>query len=319
MALIHTDTRAQSLTSIHLVAFAAALAIGPLGCAATGGSSGGGSGAADTATATDTGGGGGADTTAGADAAVGADTGGADTGGTATEVTVADVKKNDKAAKCSAPAFQNFMEGVTLRDLVVVTSVEKQKTFDAVYVQSKGGGEWSGLYVKRSSKPDDGGADNAFRALKPGDVITVTGGALTYYCFTEFDAKLWSKETAVEAPVATTLTVDAIGETASTDDNEKYEGALVTLNDVVVSNVEFKGDDGKTHGEIVIGKDENDQSLIVKPSLAWSTGFSSYDGDSKTWSVHVEKGKKYSSITGVLTYDFNKYRLVPVSAAAMVD
>ena len=310
----------NSLRCIRLVALLAAMALAALGCADTGSGGGGGGGGttADTTTSgadTTTGGG---DTVSGGDTASGSDAV-SDTGGGGTEVTVADIKQAPMAAKCSAPAFQNFKEGVTIRNLVVVTKVEQQTSFDGIYVQAKGGGKWSGLYVKRSSKAADGGADAAFRALQPGDVITVTGGALTYYCFTEFDAKLWSKEDAVEAPVASTLTTADVGEKASVDANEEWEGALVTLNDVVVSQIDVKGDDGKTHGEIMIGTSDSDESIIVKPSLAWATPFSSYDKDSKTWTVLVAKGKKYSSVTGVLTYDFSKYRLVPLGAAAMID
>lgn len=280
-----------------------------VGCADVGGSGGG---------TTDTSTGGGSDTTAGSDSTSGGSDGttGSDTGagGEAQVVTIKEMQEEMEKLDCTKFSFTNGPKGVKLVDVVVASPIQfkaiksKNGDLDAAYVQSKGGGLWNGIYVTAAN----GGE---FGKLKMGATVTLEGEVKDYYCATQFDAKVITPGTAaVEMPVATTITLDKLGDKAAETDNEAAEGVLISIENVVVSDNEPLGTDGNPHGEFYVGKDKSDKSILVAPGF--STTFSK-KGDDGYYRAIFEVGKEFNSIRGIVTYSFGKWRLIPVGDAGL--
>ena len=269
--------------------------------------------------ATDTGGSssGGAADTGGSSSGGTTDTGGG-SGSTAKEMTVEEVLKlaqtaQPKVAKC--PQFVNPPAGkkIAVKGLRLVTPVYgAAKTLDGVFVQSGKGGPYSGLRLV-------GEKGKAFKDLKKGDVIDIEGQVVVFYCEVQVSVdKVTKTDAAVEAPVSVTVTFDDVGESAASDKVNSYEAAFISLENVVITDKEALGTDGKPHGEIWIGAKDGDKSLMVKADLKWPVTFYSYDKDSKKWSTSLTDGTKLKSISGILTYSFEHWKLMPLSDDMLV-
>lgn len=271
---------------------AAALALSA--CANT--SSGTTGGAADTAAGT-------TDTAGKADSATGTDNGGAKDGSSAgTEKSIVDLQKASEA--CPSPDPQTWGEaaGVTIRE-AVVTSPAKKQTSDGgllgVFVQQKGGGQYSGIYVIGSKTSEIG-------QVKPGDIITITGDVKDYFCATQISNKFTTIEAGTAIPTAITVTTDDIGDIAGKVKTEPYEGVLVQLENVVVGP-EALGSDGKPHGDYYIGKTADDKALRMGSAFF---GIYMSDKEGTVFTPKYPTGTKLGSVTGVLEYSFGTYRLV---------
>jgi predicted extracellular nuclease len=288
-----TNARVRFFNRTAVLTCAAALALSA--CANT--SSGGTGSAADTAT-------GGTDTSSPKDSATGGDTGsgGTDTSTAGTEKSIIDLQKASEA--CPSPDPQTWGEalGVTIREAVVTTPTKKQTSdggLIGVFVQQKGGGQYSGIYVIASKTSEIG-------QVKPGDIITVTGDVKDYYCATQISNKFASIEAGTAEPTAVTVTTDDIGDIAGKAKTEPYEGVLVQLNDVVVGP-EALGSDGKPHGDYYIGKTKDDKALRMGSAFY---GVYMSDKDGTTFTPKYPTGTKLGTVTGVLEYSFGTYRLV---------
>ena len=287
---------------VHLAMLAALTSA--IGCAETTG----GTAAVDATTS-------GNDTTGGNDATTGTDTttgGDTATGGTA--VTIEDMQKEMEKVDCTAASngFTNGPKGVTIKGAVLATpinfKIDKAGKLDAAYIQTKGGGLWNGIYIT-------GANGGTLGKLKVGDVIDLTGDVTDYYCATQITTKTITKvEGATELPVAVTLTLSQIGGSAAPGDNEATEGVYVSIENVVVSDNEPKGTDGKPHGDFFVGKDDKDKAVLITPGF--STTFSKKGAD-ELYSADFPVGKKFKSIRGVIKYDFGAYKLVPLGDAAL--
>ena len=288
-----TNARVRFFNRTAVLTCAAALALSA--CANT--SSGGTGSAADTAT-------GGTDTSSPKDSATGGDTGsgGTDTSTAGTEKSIIDLQKASEA--CPSPDPQTWGEalGVTIREAVVTTPTKKQTSdggLIGVFVQQKGGGQYSGIYVIASKTSEIG-------QVKPGDIITVTGDVKDYYCATQISNQFASIEAGTAEPTAVTVTTDDIGDIAGKAKTEPYEGVLVQLNDVVVGP-EALGSDGKPHGDYYIGKTKDDKALRMGSAFY---GVYLSDKDGTTFTPKYPTGTKLGTVTGVLEYSFGTYRLV---------
>ena len=126
----------------------------------------------DTTTGEDTGAAAGTDATSG-----GQDTttgGGTDATTAGTTTTISQIQQDPSSTGCTNEAgFVDGAKGITLSQVVVVAPVQTStsktsgKTSDAVWVQTKGGGQWSGVELYASSP-------GPLTTLKVGDVVTVT-------------------------------------------------------------------------------------------------------------------------------------------------
>jgi predicted extracellular nuclease len=224
-----------------------------------------------------------------------------------TDQTIESLQKLQVPKDCKSTPFLDGAKGVTVRDVVVISRPllkidKKKKSLDAVYVQTKGGGPWSGMYVV-------GETDSSIAKLVPGNVVTLTGDVKDFYCMTQMDAQLIaSKDGAVETPTAVTVTLSDIGDKAKDEDNEIYESGYVSVENVVVTDNKPLGTDGKTHGEFYVGSKDGDKALLI--SYGFNTTFSKkVDG---AWVADVPMGKKLKSIRGVMTWSYGKWKLIPM-------
>lgn len=289
-----TSARLQFFRRFAVVTCAAGLALSA--CANTGSTANG------TATATDTASGG-KDTASGGDSSTsGGDSAGGDASTAGTEKSIVDLQKASEA--CPSPEPQTWGEaaGVTIREAVVTTPTKKQTSdggLIGVFVQQKGGGQYSGIYVIASKTSE-------ISQVKPGDIITVTGDVKDYYCATQISNKFATIESGTAEPVAVTVTTDDIGDIAGKVKTEPYEGVLVQLHDVVVGP-EALGSDGKPHGDYYIGKTKDDKALRMGSAFY---GVYLSDKDGTTFTPKYPTGTKLGTVTGVLEYSFGAYRLV---------
>lgn len=219
-----------------------------------------------------------------------------------TEKSIVDLQKASEA--CPSPDPQTWGEaaGVTIREAIVTTPSKKQTSdggLVGVFVQQKGGGQYSGIYVIGSKTSEIG-------QVKPGDIVTITGDVKDYYCATQLTNKFTTIESGTGVPTAITVTTDDIGDIAGKAKTEPYEGVLVQLQNVVVGP-EALGSDGKPHGDYYIGKTADDKALRMG-SAFFGVYMSDKNGD--VFTPKYPTGTKLGTVTGVLEYSFGTYRLV---------
>ncbi len=254
----------------------------------------------------DTGGTAAADTTgAKTDTVAAGETAGGDSSTVGAEKNIIDLQKASAACPTPNPDFYGASLGVTIRNAIVTSPGRdegnaKPATLIGLFVQQKSGGQWSGMYVT-GKKSDELGQ------VKVGDVITMTGDVKDFYCFTQIQSKFTTIETlGKELAVALTVTTADLGDIAGLEKTEPYESVLVQLHDVVVGE-DALGSDGKAHGDVYIGKDDKDKALRMGSGF-----YGVYMSDKKdgTFTPKYPKGTKLGTVTGVVEYSFNTFRLV---------
>lgn len=300
MAAMTLISRPAVTTSPRWLAVAVAFVAG---CAQTSAPAGGGTG-------TDTGAAAGQDTTTakevtpGADVAAGKDAPG-DTGSQAgVPKTISEIQQHAASIACENKIINVAgLKGISINSVVVAsqkwTVKAGAKEFDTIYVQSKGGGPWSGLYVL-AEKSLDQMAD-----VKPGDTVSLIGEIKEFYCLTELElmAKVTIETAAAELPVAVTVDVDALG-AAKKADHEQYEGVLMRVEGVVSEPLaDISTKDNKAHS-LAMGKTDAEQTVLV------GSGFGIYPQtiDGK---ANYKKGQKLV-VEGFWDYSFEKFRIKPI-------
>ncbi len=270
-------------------------------CANT--SSGGGA-AADTGSGADTGTA--ADTASGTDAATGVDTTttGTDATTAGSTTTIAQIQQDPISTGCTNDTgFVDGAKGITLSQVVVVSPVDTStsktsgKTSDAVWVQTQGGGQWSGVELYASSP-------GPLTNLKVGQIITVTGDVSEAFCVTEIKPIAVTPQGTTALPTAVTLDVDSIGASQPAATNESYESVLISLAGVIVADPGVLGTDGKIH-YIAVGKSDTDKSVLV------SSGFGIYVTD-KNGNANYTKGQKLN-VQGIVSYYKGQYTVTPLA------
>ena len=166
-------------------------------------------------------------------------------------------------------------ETVTIQNAVVTTSISSDE--EGFFIQDEGGGEWSGIYVF---------VGQAGGGIVPliGDKLTITGSVSEFYDSTQLVVSSVESMTVTGEtdPVASVLT-------AAPEDWEVYEGCLVELADQTVTS------DVNSYGEA-------DLSIGIPMDDLFFRFETCYDAE-------------YSSVTGVITYSFEEYKLNPRTQA----
>lgn len=176
-----------------------------------------------------------------------------------------------------------FADGteVLLDDVVVTTSLTAD--MEGFFIQEPGGGEWSGVYVYLGNA--SAGVD-----LDVGDLATISGTTKEYYDFTEINVT-----NAIDVDlhgIDQTVTADLLPE-AGPSDWEAWEGCLVTLpNQTTQATID-------QYGEIAlsVGIDMNDMFYVAELD-AYTT---------------------CESITGVISFTYDEYKINPRSADDLVN
>ena len=262
----------------------------------------------------------GSDAASGTDASSGGDAGGGGTetaGGkdaatSGTEKTIASIQNDPTFVTCDpSSTFVDGVKGVTIHHAVVasplvLSTTSSGKKMEGLFVQDKGGGKWSGLFLSED-------APGPLADLKPGDAVTITGDAKEFYCYTELQPIAVTKEMTTDLPVAVTVDVDTIGEKAAAADNEAYEGVFIALEGVVISDpalADSADKNGYLH-TMAVGKDANDVALRV------GAGFGKiYPVAKNSKTPNYKKGDKVN-LQGFLEYSFSKWVLTPSSLTVL--
>lgn len=171
---------------------------------------------------------------------------------------------------------ENIEGTVELEDVVVTSGLTDEG--DGFFIQDQGGGAYSGIYVFLSMK------DTSWFNLSVGDTIDVRGDALEWYDLTEL--KVSSQDA-----VTVTGSADPVAEvlTSAPVDWEPYEGALVTWTDV-----------GITSSVDDYGECDTDYGISM---------------DDLFYDFHLSSGDTVESVTGLITYSWEEYKLCPRDAA----
>ena len=169
-------------------------------------------------------------------------------------------------------------EGETVTLRDVVVTTMLTGDEEGFFIQDEGGGEYTGLYVFVGQA---GGGIAPF----VGDKITITGSVSEYYDSTQLvvssaESISVTGETEVVATPLTTV-----------EDWEAYEGVLISLADQTVTS------DVNSYGEADL-----------------SAGLPL---DNLFFNFETEYGAHYDSITGVVTYSFEQFKVNPRSADDM--
>ena len=125
--------------------------------------------------------------------------------------------------------------------------------------------------------------------VNEGDVVEIEGEVVEYYGLTEVE---------VTSAEAVTVTGSAAALTATTLDTppadwENYESVLVTLNDVSITGELDTGDEPMTNWGIAV--------------------------EDTFMDVALGEGTTFSSVTGILTYNWDTYKIAPRSAADLAE
>jgi hypothetical protein len=172
--------------------------------------------------------------------------------------------------------MNTFDEGtvVTIKD-VVVTSQLIEGDYPAFFVQSPEGGEYNGIYIFKY--------DEVEYTPAIGDIVTITGEYTEHFDNTQLVVK-----GASDVELTGTGGEVVVTEIDTEPDNwEAYESVVVQINNAEIADASMLYEWGAV--QLTIG--------------CWIDNvFTNYD---------AEDGATYTSITGPLTYSFEKYAILP--------
>ena len=170
-------------------------------------------------------------------------------------------------------------ETVQLNNVVVTTAVTGEG--DGFFIQDEGGGEYSGIYVYTATASGD------FSELAlVGNKITLSGVVTEYYDYTELTV---SSAENIQITGEADVVADVV---ADVTDWELYEGCLVTLeNQTAVSGV-------NNYGEI-----------DLSAGIPMDNLFFNFDAD---------YGAEFGSVTGVISYGFEQFKINPRTESDLV-
>ena len=175
--------------------------------------------------------------------------------------------------------------GTVILENVVVTSpmTSKDGVENGFYVQSQGGGAWSGIYVYR--KDGFGGY-----SAEIGDVLTIQGGVTEFYDATQIVVS--DVEDLVDHEITGQTTMDDV-DPATDIDWETWESCLINLGPATATS------DVNEYGEVETTADINI--------------------DNNFYQFSAENGTTWSQVSGVLGYSFEAFKIWPRSAADLVE
>jgi hypothetical protein len=180
---------------------------------------------------------------------------------------------------------------------------------NAWYMQSTSQ-PWSGIWLTTT----DTAAQRQMAALRNGDSISVTGTVQE-----QFDVTRLGNITAVtKVSGGNTLPAPVVRATGSLNvgngaaSAEPYEGMLVQLNNVTVTNVNPTYSDPTEYNV-----DDGSGAVVVQRSGRYS--YSNVPGDTATGKTILLVGSRIGSLTGIVYYSFNQYKFVPRMDADFVN
>ncbi len=180
---------------------------------------------------------------------------------------------------------------------------------NAWYMQSTNQ-PWSGIWLTTA----DTIAQRQMAALRNGDSISVTGTVQEQFDVTRLGnitgiVKVSSGNAEPVAVVRTTGSLNASNGIASA---EAYEGMLVRLNNVTVTDIYPTFSDPTEYNV-------NDGSGGVVVQRSGKNKYSNVPADTSSGKTILRVGDKIGSLTGIVYYSFQQYKFVPRTDADFVD
>ncbi|NOZ00356.1 MAG: hypothetical protein GXP54_00505 [Deltaproteobacteria bacterium] len=206
--------------------------------------------------------------------------------------TISEIQNSDNSIKC-LDGFQNYEEGFQLVDVVVTAPRYKASSSkDGYFVAETGlsvAEPWKGVAVT---------VDSAQGTNYPvGTVLSMMVDHLEYYCFTELEVVSHQDKGTAAVPAPAVINPADVG-SQDPATAEQWEGVLVQVNNVEVTEAVVNGSDGKDHGMFRVTG-----GLIVAND--YHLNYMNKDTDQRTL------GDKFDAIIGVITYSFGNYELLP--------
>ena len=182
---------------------------------------------------------------------------------------------------------------VTLNNVVVSSTMSIEAP--GFYVQDVGGGEWSGVFVYTQAIETAAGLpDDAAFTVNVGDVLNLSGTSKEHWDETQLVLEsIDDVERIGTSAEVTTTTLDA-----PPTDWEPYEGVLISIADVEITRV----------------PEPDDGSREAAPVTNWDLSVAD-----KLMEIEMEAGDSFSSITGIVTYSWDLYRIAPRTSADLAD
>ncbi len=204
---------------------------------------------------------------------------------------------NGRTAYLAAPAT---ISGIVTADTahIGISPLNTGGT-NAWYMQN-GNQPWNGMWFV--------GTDTTLPALRNGDSVTVSGFVTEDFDVTQVfgSSSIVVHSTGNTEPAPVSLPTSTFGPNIGNGNPaaEQYEGMLVKFTDVRVSSVyptfsdptEFEVDDGS--GPVIVRRDG-------------THNFSNIPADSSFGKTILKEGDRISSLTGVMYYSFNRYKIAP--------
>ncbi len=201
--------------------------------------------------------------------------------------------------------FQN--ESITLEGIITADSSDiDEDGGSAQYMQIPGHDKWAGIRMIKVP----------LKGQVRGDLVRVSGTVIeSYYCTTLDVTSLKVIEHVGEIEPLT-LTCDQIS-TGRNDAAEDYEGMLLKYENLKV--IAKSADGNSNFGEILV-EDASGKTRVELNDGAHSfhNGWDPSFADS-TNLIEINEGDTFGSITGVLYYSFNNFKLIPRKNDDFVD
>lgn len=204
-----------------------------------------------------------------------------------------------------------FIDQVVTVSGVVTSSVSD---LGYVHIQQENQGTYAGIFVANGT---------GLSTLLTGEKVTITGTIKEYFGLTRLESVTSVSKNGMGTITPTVVEVDSF-RVASATGTEPYEGMLVKFapaNGLYITNQ--NADAPSNFAEYRVGKDTSDAGagcrVLVgrQTSTTFSSKNVSYIMDS-VWApnvgidiVIVEKGDKMTSLSGIMTYGFSNFKLLP--------
>ena len=180
---------------------------------------------------------------------------------------------------------------VSLSNVVVTSTMSIEAP--GFYVQDVGGGEWSGVFVYTQAVETAAGLPTpAALTVNIGDVLNVSGTSKEFYDQTQL---VLSSMSDIEV-TGTGASVEVATLTVPPADWEPYEGVLVRLSNVRIA--------------MVPDPSESEHA----PVTDWGVSVADQLMD-----ISMAEGTRYSSMTGILTYSWDKFRIAPRTSTDLLE
>ncbi len=201
--------------------------------------------------------------------------------GGGTETTITGIQSGTDSVGCTASEIGNFGQDLDVTGVITVPKFRVTDSLDGYYVSDGTQDPYSGIAVAIGS--------NQATNFAVGDMVSINGGHIEFYCMSQLSADRMSSTGAGTAPEPV-----AIDNNLSDADLEQWEGVVVTLSNLNVTGVTDFGE-AETDAGVMIDNGIMDDAFTA-PAM----------------------GTSIVSVTGAIRYSFSSYRISPRTAADIV-